>query len=402
MFRTARAQQNFTFAAALAGRACWPPRCCLLALAAACRRRRRRSARPRRPRRPRARARSWLYDTEPTSGSRCSATARSPPATASPPTATRAPSCASARPRCAWPAAASSRCAASTTSASNCSCSTAASRCACARRRVARVRARHRRGPLHAAPRRPLPHRPLRRRQRRPRPGTASCASRATTARSTSAPAAAREFWREASATHYSVVRAGSATTFADWVARADRDDERTGAVTRYVSPEMTGVEDLDRYGHWEQPPRVRRRSGTPTTVVARLGAVPLRPLGLGPPLGLDLGRRRAVGLRAVPLRPLGHGRRPLGLGAGPLRRAAGLRAGAGGLDRPRACQRRRAGGGLGAAGPARAVLPALRTARRLLEVGELGAPALVPAATRRAPSPRARSAMPTRLRPGA
>jgi hypothetical protein len=41
---------------------------------------------------------------------------------------------------------------------------------------------------------------------------------------------------------------------FAQWVARADQRDERSVA-QRYVSPEMTGVEDLDRYGRWENHP---------------------------------------------------------------------------------------------------------------------------------------------------
>ena len=39
---------------------------------------------------------------------------------------------------------------------------------------------------------------------------------------------------------------------FADWVAREDSRDERS-ASSRYVSPEMTGAEDLDRNGRWER-----------------------------------------------------------------------------------------------------------------------------------------------------
>src|SRR5207244_5725328 len=54
------------------------------------------------------------------------------------------------------------------------------------------------------------------------------------------------------------------------------------------------------------------------------LGAVPLRPLGLGGAVGLDVDRRRAVGLRAVSLRPLGVRGRRLGLGAGPRGHPAG------------------------------------------------------------------------------
>jgi len=41
---------------------------------------------------------------------------------------------------------------------------------------------------------------------------------------------------------------------FAEWVARDEQRDERS-ASSRYVSPEMTGAEDLDRYGRWEQHP---------------------------------------------------------------------------------------------------------------------------------------------------
>ena len=39
---------------------------------------------------------------------------------------------------------------------------------------------------------------------------------------------------------------------FAEWVAREDSRDERS-ASSRYVSPEMTGAEDLERNGRWER-----------------------------------------------------------------------------------------------------------------------------------------------------
>src|ERR1019366_7076994 len=62
------------------------------------------------------------------------------------------------------------------------------------------------------------------------------------------------------------------------------------------------------------------------------LGALPQRALGLGVALGVDLGRRCTVGVRALPLRPLGPVWRPLGLvarrGAGSLLRPAGVCAG--------------------------------------------------------------------------
>ncbi|KPF48378.1 hypothetical protein IP87_17850 [beta proteobacterium AAP121] len=41
---------------------------------------------------------------------------------------------------------------------------------------------------------------------------------------------------------------------FTRWAQNEDARDERS-ASTRYVSPEMTGVEDLDRHGRWEQHP---------------------------------------------------------------------------------------------------------------------------------------------------
>ncbi len=41
---------------------------------------------------------------------------------------------------------------------------------------------------------------------------------------------------------------------FSDWVARDEQRDDRSVA-QRYVSPEMTGAEDLDRYGRWERHP---------------------------------------------------------------------------------------------------------------------------------------------------
>ncbi len=41
---------------------------------------------------------------------------------------------------------------------------------------------------------------------------------------------------------------------FSAWAQREDQQDERS-ASSRYVSPEMTGAEDLDRHGRWEQHP---------------------------------------------------------------------------------------------------------------------------------------------------
>ena len=60
------------------------------------------------------------------------------------------------------------------------------------------------------------------------------------------------EVWKDAR-TQYTLTHAVS-DAFADWVAARDQADERT-ASTRYVSPEMTGVEDLDRHGRWDHSP---------------------------------------------------------------------------------------------------------------------------------------------------
>ena len=63
------------------------------------------------------------------------------------------------------------------------------------------------------------------------------------------------EFWDDRGVTHYSW-SASAVDRFADWVAQEDRRDERNNARTeRYVSPEMTGAEDLDRYGRWDRHP---------------------------------------------------------------------------------------------------------------------------------------------------
>jgi len=63
------------------------------------------------------------------------------------------------------------------------------------------------------------------------------------------------ELWREGIARE--LRHAGGSLPnddFADWVAAADLQDERSAA-TRHVSPEMTGAEDLDRYGRWDNHP---------------------------------------------------------------------------------------------------------------------------------------------------
>ena len=85
----------------------------------------------------------------------------------------------------------------------------------------------------------------------------------------------------------------------------------------------------------------VARRRGlrqrlVPESSGHRLGAVSRRPLGMGRPLGLDLGGRRALGLRRVALRPLDESARNMGLGTRPCANPRLLRPGT-----RRVCRRR-------------------------------------------------------------
>jgi hypothetical protein len=63
------------------------------------------------------------------------------------------------------------------------------------------------------------------------------------------------KFWQDGAdrVTHYSWFDP-ERDPFAEWVARANIEDDRS-AIARYVSPEMTGYEDLDRNGRWTTHP---------------------------------------------------------------------------------------------------------------------------------------------------
>ncbi|MGE5115661.1 MAG: DUF6600 domain-containing protein, partial [Betaproteobacteria bacterium] len=61
------------------------------------------------------------------------------------------------------------------------------------------------------------------------------------------------DFWLDHSTARFNLV-GPDRDDFADWVAARDRDDDRT-PVPSYVSPEMTGAEDLGRYGTWQSSP---------------------------------------------------------------------------------------------------------------------------------------------------
>ena len=165
------------------------------------------------------------------------------------------------------------------------------------------------------ARRRPLPHRRRPRARARPRVTVFAGEARigSDERRACASPPAQRCACSAATRASYVVERAASDAVrpLGRW--RATSAGSRPQPV-RYVSPDMTGYEDLDRYGAWSQEPDYGAL-WYPDARRARLGAVSLRPLGLRAPVGLDLGRRRAVGLRAVPLRPLGVRAQPLGAG---------------------------------------------------------------------------------------
>lgn len=59
------------------------------------------------------------------------------------------------------------------------------------------------------------------------------------------------EMWRDPGGAAQYAIADPRRDAFAAWVQERDRADARS-ASTRYVSPEMTGVDDLDRHGRWE------------------------------------------------------------------------------------------------------------------------------------------------------
>ena len=63
------------------------------------------------------------------------------------------------------------------------------------------------------------------------------------------------QFWLDASgAPQYNMLEPAR-DAFAAWNDERERAENRPVAAVRYVSPEMTGSDDLDRYGQWEQSP---------------------------------------------------------------------------------------------------------------------------------------------------
>jgi hypothetical protein len=62
------------------------------------------------------------------------------------------------------------------------------------------------------------------------------------------------QFWLESNGAAQYSVTGPIRDDFAGWVGERERNEDRVAAA-RYVSPEMTGARDLDRYGRWEQSP---------------------------------------------------------------------------------------------------------------------------------------------------
>ncbi len=61
------------------------------------------------------------------------------------------------------------------------------------------------------------------------------------------------QFWLDASGVPQYNMIAPARDAFASWNDERDRAETQPATATRYVSPEMTGAGDLDRYGQWQQ-----------------------------------------------------------------------------------------------------------------------------------------------------
>ncbi len=60
------------------------------------------------------------------------------------------------------------------------------------------------------------------------------------------------ELWQEGASGSRSAMHATENDAFSDWVARSQNEATRSVS-QQYLSPEMTGAEDLDRYGRWAE-----------------------------------------------------------------------------------------------------------------------------------------------------
>ena len=75
---------------------------------------------------------------------------------------------------------------------------------------------------------------------------------------------------------------------FDAWAMKRDAREDHIASL-RYVSPEMTGYEDLDYYGSWRVFPEYGN-CWVPAGLRGGLGTIPLWPLGVDRALGLDVG----------------------------------------------------------------------------------------------------------------
>ena len=89
------------------------------------------------------------------------------------------------------------------------------------------------------------------------------------------------------------------------WVATRSRPSLATGS-RRYVSADISGVDDLDQYGRWSQIPEYGT-CWSPANVSADWQPYRAGTLGLAGPLGLELGLERVLGLGSLSLRTMGH-----------------------------------------------------------------------------------------------
>jgi hypothetical protein len=130
------------------------------------------------------------------------------------------------------------------------------------RRRGARVRPAHRGGPLRDAACRPLPlrSRPTTRARLHGVVGRGPSYEGPGSALTVQARPAG-EFWMKAARRNPELHRAECSDCFAAWNAQRDQAEARS-ASSQYVSPEMTGAGDLDRYGPLGAGAEIRCASG--------------------------------------------------------------------------------------------------------------------------------------------
>ena len=99
---------------------------------------------------------------------------------------------------------------------------------------------------------------------------------------------------------------------FEGWAEDRDNREMRSPSA-RYLPPGVIGYEELDTYGNWRDTPGY----GPVWYPTVASGWAPYHDghWAWVDSVGLDLGRRRSLGLRSLPLRPLGLCQRRLGLG---------------------------------------------------------------------------------------